>query len=57
MAKIYTIQTNCDTKIQSAEIFNLQGQKREESLIYAEVLKTFRRVFELVDFNYILNKN
>lgn len=57
MAKIYSIQTSCDARVQSAEIFNIQDQNIEESLIYNEVLKTFRRVFELIDFNFILTKN
>lgn len=57
MTKIYTIDTRCDAKTNSANLFDVQYQKIEESFIYNEVLNTLRKAFQLIDFNSILKKN
>lgn len=57
MTKIYTINTSCDTKINSANLFNVQYQNIEESFVYNEILNTLRKAFQLIDFNSILKKN
>lgn len=57
MTKIYTIEGKCDVKTKGVNLFNVQYQKIEESLVYTEVLKTFRKVFEMIDINSILKKN
>lgn len=57
MAKVYTINTNCDSRSENSNIFNVQYQKVEENMIYTEVLNTLKKAFRLVDINSILKKH
>lgn len=57
MTKIYTIDASYDANTKSANLFNVQYQKIEEMSVYKDVLDTFRKVFELVDFKFISRNN
>ncbi len=53
MTKEYTLETNHEMKTNSCNLFEIQ--QSEVNSTYMDALNLFKKVFELIDFNSILN--